>query len=262
MTPEIQEQADAATKAANATPQETPQETPETNTPTSEVQQQKEIVVPAELDLTATVVQPVAATGVQAIDDIAKLLTDKKVKSAQAIIDNFSATGELSLADKATMIESLGESVATIAIQQLETTAANIRNTADAAKKDIMEYAAKLFGSDDANLVWTQIQEFARSPESGFSDADLQAMNSMLAAGGLQAKLVIDKVQSVYNSAGSTTTPADLLMGDTYTTNSFDPISRQDYSIELDKAVRKYGEDSQQVNQLNNRRMQTMQFGK
>jgi len=204
----------------------------------------------------------VTETGFDEFDTVGKMLAEKGVATANEIMEDFLKEGEISLAHKAVMIEALGEGVANMAFKQMESTASSIIAEAKADSQKSMEYANKKFGGEDPKLTWQQMSDYVRTPEAGFSDADLAAMNTMLEAGGLQAQLVIDKVHSVYTADKNTSLPGTLLEGDAGTDgNTFEPISRIDYTAEMGKAVGKYGEDSPQVRALNRRRTLSMNAG-
>ena len=219
---------------------------------------------PADLSLTPS--EPakveVNSTGVEAFDVVGTMLGDKGVENANEIMDAFLETGEVSLEHKAAMIEALGEGVANMAFKQMEGAASKIIADAKADSQKSMDYANELFGGENAATTWKEMQEYVRTPEAGFSEADLAAMNTMLEAGGLQAQLVIDKVHKVYNADPGNSLPGNLLEGDSAANGlTFEPISRADYSAEMSTAVRKYGEDSHQVRELDRRRTLSIQRG-
>lgn len=242
-----------ADKAANAKPGTTdtkPEEKPNDN-------------VDASLSLDSTDEDIVVKeTGYDEFDDVAKMLGEKGVATVNEIMDDFLNEGEISLANKAVMIEALGEGVANMAFKQMEGAANKVIQEAKADTKKSMDYANEKFGGDDPDLTWKQIKEYVKTPEAGFSEADLAAMNDMLADGGLKAQLVIDKVHAVYTRDKNVSLPGTLLEGDVAPNGgTFEPISRIDYTAEMGKAVGKYGEDSHQVRDLNRRRTLSMKAG-
>ena len=218
---------------------------------------------PASLDLTPEPTKvSVDETGYEEFDTVGAMLGEKGVENANAIMEQFMDDGELSLENKATMIEALGESVAMMAFKQMESAATGIIDAAKADSAKTMDYANTKFGGEDSDTTWKQIQEYARTPEAGFSEADLAAMNTMLDAGGLQAELVIDRIHKVYNADPKVSVPGTLLEGDSVNTGlTFEPISRADYTAAMGKAVREHGEDSHQVRELDKRRTLSMQRG-
>ena len=204
----------------------------------------------------------VEETGVEAFDSVGKMLAEKGVENAQEILDGFVETGEVSLEHKAAMIEALGEGVASMAFKQLEDTANAMIAEAKKDTNEALDYANQLFNGEDPQTTWGQIKEYIRTPEAGFSEADIATMNSMLAQGGLAAKLVFDKIHAVYTKDANNSVPGQLLEGDAGVTGgTFEPISRLDYTFQMRKAVNEYGEDSFQVKELNRRRTLTMRQG-
>ena len=213
------------------------------------------------LDLPPTKVE-VAETGVEAFDTVGKLLADKGLASANDIMERFTETGEISLEDKAEMISALGESVASMAFTQMESAAETIIADAKADSAKSMDYANEKFNGTDSEKTWNEMKEYVRGEGSPFSEADLATMNTMLAAGGLQAELVIDKVHAAYNADPNQSVPGTLLEGDSAANGlTFEPISRADYTAAMGKAVREHGEDSPQVADLDRRRTQSMARG-
>lgn len=203
----------------------------------------------------------VQETGNAKLDSIGKLLASKNIENAQGIMDEFSRDGTLSVASQATLVEKLGDSVAAMVIRNLDETATALKAEAKTRREELLDYTNKKFNGEDANLTWSQVSEFANSPEANLSSADKQHMNSLLAKGGLSAQLVIDKLASIYYNLPSTSTPADLLEADTYNSAGFKPISKREYTEELRKAVDNYGYDSRQAKELRTRREQSRQRG-
>lgn len=255
---------DEATRAAQAAEAQSE----ETGKPAAEQTPPKEAAAPAEaptelsLDGEAAPAITVPSTGYEEFDTVGKMLAEKGVATAPDIMENFLETGEISLADKAVIVDALGDTVAAMAFKQLESTAEGIIAEAKADTQKSMDYANEKFNGKDAQTTWDEIQAYVRSTESGFSEADLAEMNTMLAAGGLQAQLVIDKVHSVYSADSGNSIPGALLEGDSASTGlTFEPISRADYTAAMGKAVREHGEDSPQVRDLDRRRTLSMQRG-
>lgn len=159
------------------------------------------------------------------------------------------------------MVEGLGETLAALTINQLTGEGQRLKTEGANKRQDILDYANNKFSGQDAELTWKQMTEFTKTPEAKISDADRAAMNDMLEAGGLQAKLVVDKIAQIYYADRRTTSSADLLEGDTHSNSTFSPLSRAEYVNELRTAVQKYGEHSPQVNELNRRRELSLERG-
>ena len=217
-----------------------------------------------DLNTTQSDVQAVSVrkTGNATIDAVGALLADKKVADADQIIADFADTGEVSLTTQASLVESLGEHLATLAINQLTGEAKKLQDANTTARSEVLDYANKVFNGESADKTWTEIQDFVKSPESGFTAEDRDAMTSMLSAGGLSAQLVIDRVAAVYAKDSNTTIPADLLAGDTLATGAtFTPISALDYASELSKLMQTQAYDSPAVQQLQARRVRSQNMG-
>jgi len=207
------------------------------------------------------VVVVVGKTGNDQIDAVGTLLADKKVKGADKMIAEFAKTGELSIATQAELVDSLGESLAGMAITQLTNEASKLKDASTKSRTDTLNYMTEAFGETDPDATWKAVQEFVRSPESGFTPDDRTELTKMLKKGGLSARLAIDNIVAVHTGNPNTTSHADLLQGDTLTSNSFEPISAKAYSEEVGKLTDKYGYDSLEVRQLQQRRQRSRNAG-
>ena len=204
----------------------------------------------------------VRTTGNATNDAVGTLLADKKIASADKIIADFAETGEISITAQAELVGSLGDTLASLVIKQLSGEATKLKDASTAARSDVLDYANTKFNGENADTTWAEIQEFVKSPESGFSAADRTAMATMLNEGGLQAQLVIDKIAAVYAKDSNTTIPAELLAGDNTTSGtSFAPISALDYATELSTLLRTNAYDSPAVQTLQQRRLRSRNQG-
>lgn len=203
----------------------------------------------------------VGKTGNDTIDAVGALLAERKVPNADKIIADYAESGEISLAATAELADSLGEATAKMVIDQLTKEASKLTQASTDARNETLEYANKLFGGEDADTTWTQIQAYVKDPESGFSDNDKTALAKMIRAGGYQAQLAFDKIAQVYNSDSNTSSSADLLQGDTHVQGSFKSISSKAYAAELKTLVDEHGYESPQVHALQQRRLQSRNNG-
>lgn len=203
----------------------------------------------------------VGKTGNSQIDAVGQLLADKQVKNADKMIAEFAENGELSLAAQAELVETLGEQLASMAINQLTTEATKLREANTKARDEVLDYAMNAFGETDKDATWEAIQKFVKQPDSGFSAADRAELTKMIGKGGLSARLAIDNIKAVYDGNPNTTHQADLLQGDTMTSTNFKPISAQAYAEEVKTLASKYGYESLEVKQLQQRRAQSRNAG-
>jgi len=214
---------------------------------------------PATLEPTKVVAKE---TGNKNIDAVGQLLADKGVSNVDAILAE-AIKGDLSISSQAEIVEALGESVAAMALSQLTNEVTSIKEKANAEKTRLMEYAANAFGDDPAQAaeVWVAIQEFAKSPESGLSAEDRAAMSKMLSAGGMQAELVIDKLNALYHQGENYTQEADLLHGEKTTVTSFEAISKTAYTEQMREISNKFGYDSPEADRLRAKRNESIRRG-
>jgi len=222
-------------------------------------------LVPDELSLNKPEAVPttVTATGNKKIDAVGQLLADKGVPNADSIINEVVTDGEISLANHAALVDALGEAMAGIVLSQLEGEVTAVRDTATAERSRLMDYTAEAFGekAEDAAEVWQAVQDFAKSPEAGLSEADRAAMNQMLSQGGLQAELVIDKLKSKYYASNNYTQEADLLVGESTVNSSFEAIGKAAYTKQMSEVARDFGYDSPEAERLRAKRNESIQRG-
>lgn len=216
------------------------------------------------LDLNQEAFKPVEDTGIKAFDTVGKLLNDNKVTGAKSIMAELQETGELSLTSKATLVESLGENVAALVIDQLDGYVSTVKEAADKETNRVMVYAAEAFGdtAESAAEAWPLIQAFAQSPESGLTADDRKAMSKMLKAGGLQAEMVIDRLATLYNSNAGDEQEADIIQGDTRPNSGFTALSASEYIKQVKVAIAQHGEQSPEVDRIRAQRMKSIQLGK
>lgn len=203
----------------------------------------------------------VGKTGNPAIDAVGDLLAERKVANADAIIAEFAKTGELSLSTQAKLVETLGDTTAGLVITQLTTEASKIKEASTKLRSETLDYMAKAFGETDPEGTWKAVQDFVKSPESGFTVEDKAELSRMLQKGGLAARLAIDNIVAVHTGNPNTTSHADLLQGDTLATRKFEPISAKSYSEQVGALVDKYGYESLEVRQLQQRRERSRNAG-
>ena len=205
---------------------------------------------------------PATSTGNQAFDQVAALMADKGVANYSDILVE-AASGEVSFASKAALVDSMGAPLAELVLSQLNTEASNLQaaNTAEATR--LQNKAAEVFGfsEDRAADVWADIETFVKSPEAGLSEADRAAMNNMLKAGGIQGDMVIQDIAARFQKSQGFQKPANLLAGDGAPSTAFQPMTKQAYQAEMADAVKTFGYNSREAEALRNRRSASMQKG-
>ena len=211
---------------------------------------------------TSEVMARPVSTGNESFDQVSALLAEKGVEGYSQILVE-AANGEVSFASKAKLIESLGMGVADMVMKQLDAESSAIKAKGSAEASRLKEKAAEAFGftADRAEDIWTDMAAFVKSPESGLSQEDRMAMNSMLKVGGIQGDMVIADIAARYEkSQGFQKTPT-LLSGDGNTQSGFEPLTKQAYQTELQDVVKKFGYESREAQALQNRRSVSMQKG-
>ena len=216
---------------------------------------------PTEAVLTEAPVDFGVKTGIQALDDVASLLATQKFAGTDTILREVTETGQISLTSKADLVKALGPDIAKLVINQLEGSVAAAKEQATKEGERLKSYALERFGGQDGEAVWAGVQRFARSEASGFTAADRASMNKMLQAGGIQAEMVINEIARRYESSSGYTRQPNLLQGQSAGTQSFQPLSKQQYAEELRTVVQKYGYNSREANALQQRRAMSAQRG-
>ena len=205
--------------------------------------------------------EPVINTGNETFDQVGQLLAGKHPDVAAVLAE--AATGEISMKTKVELVQALGGEVANLAISQLDKEVSNQRAAGEANASAMKGEIAKALGApvEQAEEVWADITNFAKSAESGMTAEDIAAVNKMLASGGIVAEMAKnDLVNRFAKSKGFTQQP-NLLPGEGGMNAGFEPLSKLDYVEQVRAAVNKYGENSSQVEALRNRRMLSKQRG-
>lgn len=195
-----------------------------------------------------------SSSGNEHIDQVANLIANSGVKNAEALVNEVVEGKALSLSSKAELVEEFGADIATLVINQLETAVSSMKKAGEVEGARLKDYAAKRFGSTDVEGTWVALQNFAHSPEANLSLDDRRTMNTMLEVGGLQAEMVINSLGDKYKQSTGYSNPPMLMQGDGPSGDGFQPMSKVDYQQQIGPAIVKYGEASQEVQALRNRR--------
>ena len=145
-------------------------------------------------------------------------------------------------------------------INQLESTVAATKAAGEAEGKRLKEYAFGKLGGQDADSTWAALQQHVKA-DSSLSQEDRKVMNELLGEGGLKAEMVIDTLVNRYSKSADYQRAPTLMQGDVPTQGGFQPMSKKDYQEQIGPAVVKYGESSQEVQALRNRRAISMSRG-
>lgn len=226
-------------------------------------QDQSQSVVPPTQEGVAPEATPAPATletprftpsGNETIDQVTNLLVNKNFEGATDIISEVTGTQELSLASKAKLVDELGADVAGLVINQLESSVAAVKEAGAAEGKRLKDYAFKKFGGSNPEETWSGLQDFAKGQTANLSADDRIAMNEMLSAGGIKAELVIDSLYSKYKESDQYISRPALMQGDKTIQSNTQMLSKVEYQSQIGPAINKYGETSQEVASLRQRR--------
>ena len=139
-------------------------------------------------------------------------------------------------------------------INQLENSVAAVKEAGAVEGKRLKDYAFNKFGGNNPEETWSGLQQFAQSQSSNLSSEDRSAMNEMLSAGGIKAELVIDSLYSKYKDSDQYIERPALMQGDQATQSNVSMLSKKDYQSQIGPAIAKFGESSQEVTALRQRR--------
>ena len=219
------------------------------------------VEAPAPAPAPAGKVEPIV-TGNKAFDQVSALLADKGVANYAAILSE-ATQGEVSLANKAALAETLGLPIAEMVLGQLEAEVTVQKAKGQENANALKLKAAESFGysPEQAEETWSALTNFARSEESGLTPEDLTVMSEMLNKGGVQAEMALNDVIRRYEKSQGFTKVPSLLAGEGPTQSGFTPISKGEYAESMREAQQKYGEGSREVEALRNRRLASMQRG-
>ena len=200
-------------------------------------------------------------SGNKQIDQVTSLLSNANFDGADGIINEVISTQELSLTSKAKLVDELGNDVAQLVINQLETSVAAVKEAGELEGKRLKDYAFGKFGGANAEETWTGLQQFAKSESVNLSADDRKSMNEMLSAGGIKAELVIDSLFTKYKASGQYIERPTLMQGDGTNQSSNALMSKKEYQEKIGPAVNKFGESSQEVQALRQRRQFSLMKG-
>lgn len=203
----------------------------------------------------------VEVTGNKVFDDAAGLMAGK-VDNVNDILKE-AASGEVSLATQADLVSKLGAEVASLVINSMKTEVDAIRTKGEAQSTAIKNKLAESLGApaEQANDVWEQVAAYARSAESGLSEADVKGLNDLLKQGGVAADLAVGKLSELYQKSQGFNLMPNLIQGQGGMQGSFEPLTKQQYSAQMREAVATHGEGSREVEALRNRRTLSIQRG-
>lgn len=213
---------------------------------------------PVEAPAPAAAPVSVSTTGVEAFDQVGRMLAEKGVANSNDIL-SAAANGELSLADKAAMVTALGPDIANLAISQMEGEVSKQRALGTEQASSQQAYADKVLGGKEGS--WEALRAFINTPEAGFSDADKTAISEMIAEGGVKGEWAIDQMAARYQKSQGFNVVPSLLSGDGPTTVGFEPLSKGEYASSMRDAQNKFGEGSREVESLRVRRTESIRRG-
>ena len=201
-------------------------------------------------------------SGNESIDQVANLLADKGVSNYTDILQE-AVEGGVSLASKAALAESLGGPVAELVLKQLESEVASQKEAGSAEATRLKNKAAEAFGyaTEQAEETWEALQNFAKSPESGLSEADLKVLGDMLDKGGVQGDMAVNDLASRYEKSQGFQRVPNLMSGDGQTQSGFEPLTKATYQTAMREAQQTFGEGSREVDSLRERRTASIQRG-
>ena len=198
-------------------------------------------------------------TGNQTIDQVNQLLQNANFDGAQEMISEVIKNQELSLNSKAILVDEMGADIAALIINQLETSVRQVKEAGEKEGKRLKEYAFQKIGGEHPDQTWAALQQQVQQ-DAGFSKDERRTMNELLGAGGYKAELVIDSLIQRYAQGGGTIAP-QIMQGDMPSQTGFKPMSKREYQEQIGPAIVKYGESSQEVQALRNRRAISMSRG-
>ena len=207
---------------------------------------------------------PAVTTGNKTLDGVADFYQKAGLDPVE-VANAVDADGSISIEAMQALIKEHGDSIAGLIVEQTKTAITKEKAAKAAHETQIHNEAANAFGlaETEGAVVWKQVQEWARSPEAGITDADRAAINQMLEAGGAQARFAIERLANALKASPQYVQPAKLEPGDgANPPGQFEPLSKQGYAEERRKLDREgHGDESQAVRALHQRRLKSAKAG-
>jgi hypothetical protein len=196
---------------------------------------------------------------------ITTVLTEAGVDATDAANTIRENGGKVTPAIAKALVEKHGETVAGIVINQMEAVSQAGIATAEANDNAVYDQVADAFKGVTEQSGKDTWKELAGWAKANVPEGDREQINTMLQAGGLQAKLAVQSlVESFKNSDNFTQSPV-LEQGDNTTTErGVQPLSKADYQREfraLEAKGHVYGQ-SQEMAQLDKRRTAGIKLGR
>lgn len=217
------------------------------------------VVEPVVQQVADTVVEPVKKPSSADVDALTQFLVEAGLNVEEVVATVTANDGSPSLAQMKALIEKHGEGVANLLAAQMKQLDAGVK--AKAAKNDSevykqVEAAFEGVTTQTGKETWVELAGWAKD------NVDVQTrkeINTLLAAGGLQAKLAVEHLVGLFKGRQNTDLqPAVLLDGDGVSESSgVTPIDKATYTRELNKlldAGHEYG-TSPEIKKLDARRL-------
>lgn len=268
-------------------------QTPSTEaTPVAPVVATEQPVTPVEDPKVEPIVAPVVETPSEAPKDkeITKTETDatlpekevnkSKLAQVSSLVESAGLTmkdvaeiakannGDIDLETMVALKEKHGDAIASLLADQIKgihTERTNAASQRDTEVYDQVKEAFKDISSDPDQTGESMWKELATWSKENVSDDHRTEINTLLAQGGLAAKLAVQELTTAFKEANGTKEfqEAELLEADSTPKESGGTISKQDYNRELNALLssgHSYGSSSE-IAKLDQRRMKSIQRG-
>ena len=187
---------------------------------------------------------------------VEKLLVEAGLDVAEVAKQMNNDSGSVSPELIKAVSEKHGEAVASIVLSQLQTLYTQNKNAATKQDAEVFSQVQEAFKGtteQSGEETWKELSGWAKD---NVKPDERKEINALLKQGGLAAKLAVQELITAFKGTSQETQQADLLSGDTVTSSTTVPLSRREYTMELDKLLNSghvYGE-SQKIAALDKRR--------
>lgn len=230
VTPELTETPNEDT---SATQEPTTPETPEPEGTKTNLEQVRDLVQDAGLD----------------VKEVATILNENK--------------GDLTVDVLLKLKEKYGDSVASLIKDQLKATYNTQVEATKAKDKEVFDQVKEAFKDiteQSGEETWKELSTWAKT---NVSNDNRKELNALLKQGGLAAKLAVQELTTAFKEAGTDTQDAELIEADNVSDGTVGTLDKASYDREL-RALLDAGHDydsSVEVQKLNNRRMKAINRG-
>ena len=210
-------------------------------------------------------VQPNQPSQVPAVSDAEQQVSvflDQAGLTAAQVEQEYTVLGQVSATTRKALVDKHGEPTANLIVNQINSIATSRAQQSQASNQLVLNTVKEALSDltqQDPSESFAELKTWA---VANMSQEERNALNGMFDAGGVQAKLGVQHLVNAYKAGNGVSVKANLLEPNNANgSGSNSALDGATYYRELDKAVKEFGYDSQQVANLNARRERALASG-